>query len=40
MKKRFKKSQTIRAEWDPGDHLHRSPALGVTDEATDLVHET
>lgn len=36
MKKRFKTSQTIRAEWDPGDHLRSSPALGVTDEAADL----
>lgn len=40
MKKRFKKPQTIRAEWDPGDRLCGSPALGVTDEATDLVHVT
>ena len=40
MKRRFKKSQNTRAEWYSGDHLLRSPALGVTDEATDLVQVT
>ena len=40
MRKRFKKSQNTRAEWYPGDHLLRSLAFGVTDEATDLVQVT
>ena len=40
MRKRFKKSQNARAEWCSGDHLLRSPAFGVTDEATDLVQVT
>lgn len=37
MKKRFENPPIIRADWYSGDHLLRSPVLGVTDEATDLV---
>lgn len=37
MRKRFKKSRNTTAEWY---HLLRSPASGVTDEATDLVQVT
>lgn len=32
--------ESLNAEWYSGDHLLRSPALGVTDEAIDLAQVT